>query len=755
MPDLVSTLDQIFSNRVFHIPDYQRGYAWGGKQWDDLTQDLELLPLGRNHFTGTLVLCPGDHGFSEVRDRKGWLYSVCDIIDGQQRLATLVLLLSAIYVEMRQIDSLQDMADGLREKYLAVRNENQEWLTKLTLNQDCQDYYFSNVLGNNVLGLAPGIEGPTIRSHQLLAEARDHFAEYLAQKHVELGIDYTDWLRDLYFKITQHLTLIVYKVDSTTDAGVIFETMNDRGRPLTEIEKVKNYFLYIASKLDLPAEHDLSEQINQTWKHIFEKLMAAGLGTSAHEDRLLRAHWLMAYDPDPRNWKQSRSIKKEFNLRGYQERHPQLLRDLKDYLCTLKSAATAYCDIHCPGHQTAFNDCADDRLRAQIVNVNEKLVRLGTRATFLPLLMAVRLRANDGGETYLKTAELCEKFDFRVYQWLRHYATAGRPRLLRLAHRFFQDQDAQRLLYGLAQAVLYYCSNRRFEERFSSETENWYTWGGLKYCLYEYEQHLAREQRKPVQVSWQEVWSVKRDTIEHILPQTPTDAYWQERFTEAQRERWTHDIGNLTLTYDNICLGNKPFPDKRGEASQPCCYASSKLFIEHRLARYQDWSETQIQERREQIKQWALERWHVKVPDPPPPPSPPPGEAGTRPETAKERLLRLAREKGTEEAFRAILDASMQHSRHLYPRMHTFWRVVKFTPLQNKNKALFWLGVDLWVGFVYENFERFLGIPAEEARAILGPEKDYVLEKSQADEFIARLDRLIERLQEIQEANAP
>ena len=56
----------------------------------------------------------------------------------------------------------------------------------------------------------------------------------------------------LYFKITQHLTVIVYEVANDLDAGVIFETMNDRGRPLTELEKVKNYLLYVCSKLDLP-----------------------------------------------------------------------------------------------------------------------------------------------------------------------------------------------------------------------------------------------------------------------------------------------------------------------------------------------------------------------------------------------------------------------------------------------------------------------------------------------------------------------
>jgi len=750
MPNLVNTLDELFANRMFEIPDYQRGYAWEKQQWDDLIQDLELLPTGRNHFTGTLVLCPVDGGSAKVQDSRGWVYSCYDVIDGQQRLTTAILFLHAIHAEMNQIDALRAIAGGLWERYMAVQDGIGQPLTKLTLNHDCQDFY-----AQDVLGLAPGVGGPVIHSHELLAGARSHFASYLTEQHAVLGVDYAGWLRELYFKIAQHLILIVYEVDSTIDAGVIFETMNDRGKKLTEMELVKNHLLYIASKLDLPAEHNLGEQINMTWKHVFERLMAARLGTSDHEDRLLRAHWLMAYDPDRRHWQQSRSIKGRFNLRSYQGRHPQLLGDVQAYLHTLWDAATAYCDIHAPRHSMAFNDCAEPHLRQEIAHVSEKLARLGARAGFLPLLMAARLRAGDGGQIYLKAVELCEKFDFRVYQWLGYKSAAGQPWLFHLGYRFFHDRDAVRLLNELSAGILRYCPDERFRERFSRETENWYAWYGLKYFLYEYEQRLAQREREPVQVCWEEIWDVKRDTIEHVLPQTPTDAYWLDRFTEAQRQRWTNDIGNLTLTYDNSFLGNKPFPDKKGDPCRKNCYATAKLFVEQQLAHYAEWTEYQIRERREQIQQWAVERWQVKIPEAQLETDVPSlEEPGPRLETPEERLLRLARAKGTAEAFQAILDAARRHSGYLYPRMHKYWWVVKYTPLRNKAKTLFWLQVDpLLVEFVYENFERFLGIPAAEARQILGPEEKYVIEKTEVNAFIARLDQLIERVKEIQQGH--
>lgn len=54
--DHLQSVQYIFSDRLFRIPDYQRGYAWEEQQWRDLLEDLELLPDESDHFTGTLVV---------------------------------------------------------------------------------------------------------------------------------------------------------------------------------------------------------------------------------------------------------------------------------------------------------------------------------------------------------------------------------------------------------------------------------------------------------------------------------------------------------------------------------------------------------------------------------------------------------------------------------------------------------------------------------------------------------------------------
>lgn len=153
MADLIKPIFEIFYNRVFFIPDYQRGYAWGEKQWTDLTKDLELLPDNRKHYTGTLVI-RASSGKEAVTDEEGRIYRPFDVIDGQQRLTTCILFLKAIQAEMESFPEFKALANGLREMYLSNLDLNGQPFTKLTLNRDCRDFF-----ANTVLGFSPEVRG--------------------------------------------------------------------------------------------------------------------------------------------------------------------------------------------------------------------------------------------------------------------------------------------------------------------------------------------------------------------------------------------------------------------------------------------------------------------------------------------------------------------------------------------------------------------------------------------------------------------
>lgn len=517
------------------------------------------------------------------------------------------------------------------------------------------------------------------------------------------------------------------------EAGVIFETMNNRGKQITELEKVKNYLLYLSSKLNLEEEHALVSDVNDTWTHIFEHLMAAGLGSEDYEDQLLRAHWLMAYDYQARNWQGSRSIKERFNLRRYQGRHLDLLDDVRAYVGTLRNAATAYCDVSSPLHSDAFNAFkSDGQFHQRVVSVSEKLARLRLVAPFLPLLIAVRLKFPDDAEAYLNTAKLCERFAFRVYRWRPgSRSDTGSSTLYRVGYELFLGHELPGVLDELRRALLRYCSDERFKERFRlSEENDWYGWAGIKYFLYEYEEHLAQAASKPVKMPWAEVEQrLKKDTVEHILPRTPKKGgYWTTGFSAESRRMYTHDIGNLCLTYDNSELGNKPFPEKRGTPGGSTGYVNSVLFTEKQLGRHNDWTEPILLARRGEIKAWAIKRWHVEPPPPPP-----------------NSVQELVEQYGVGDEFHAVLETAQRHG--VYARFER--KCVRYTPPSNHTRALFTVWPKpgrLSVGVWHAAFPDFFAVTSEHTRAILGSDRLRTISASDVHQFLGSLDRLFEEI---------
>lgn len=611
----VQTVAEIFAGKLLQIPDYQRGYAWDEQNWDDFLDDLDLLDPGKDHYTGTLVLhAQGEHH----QDDEGSKYEVFHIVDGQQRLTTVVLLLDVIRREVAAADKPK-LAEGIKKNYISVSDfHSGQPLFKLKLNEDTHDFFVNNVLSDD-----PGPEGPSIRSEARLMRAKKHFTDHLASQKTELGDEYDSWLLALYNKVTSQLKVSLYNVSDTSEVGVIFEVMNDRGKPLSDLEKVKNYLLYVSSKLSIE-NHDLSERINKTWSNIFRRLMASGLVDTWNEDQLLRVHWLISRDYQSKNWKGSKSVKERFSLKRYKGRHKELLERLVEYTSSLDRASVPYCDVAKPRRHDAFSSLKDEPgLRRQTIAATGKLGRMRAVATFLPLLVATRLRYPQEGSKYLEMARTCEVFAFRVYRLLERRANTGESTLRRLAYQMYSEgRSFDDVVDDLRGTLFYYCPDHEFEQAFElDETENdWYRWTGLKYFLYEFELHLADGQA--VQMTWDDVEGKGlENTIEHILPQTPDRRlYWTSRFDKKVRRKYTHDIGNLCLTYHNSSYGNKPFPEKKEQdAPHKPSYANSNLFQERRLSYLEDWNVEELERRREEIVEWALTRWHIAQATPAPP----------------------------------------------------------------------------------------------------------------------------------------
>lgn len=600
------SLQELFNNRIFRVPDYQRGYAWEWQQVGEFLDDLELLSVDRRHYTGTIVLHQPEATI-EKSDNEGTSYAEWHIVDGQQRFTTIVLLLNEISRALSKYESSHGLAQGIRKKYVEATDFDGLPLHKLSLNEDTDDFFKKSILPES-----PSIAGPQVESAQRLLNAKEQIAEHLC---AEEGSEQS--LRELYRKVTTRLHFNLYEVEKEAEVGVIFEVMNSRGKPLTELEKVKNYLLYAASSFEdvTPDNRDkFAESVNQAWASILKRLMAADLGSPEEENRMLRAHWLMEYDPQPKNWEGHGSIRSKFDLREYQGNHAKLLRELHEYVNGIRDACTCLCDALNPTRSNAFNKFNGD-IRCDIIRWNEKLVRMRTTATFLPLLMAVRTQWPSKPKKYLEIVKLCEVFAFRIYRAGDFRSNYGQAALFRIAHEVRHGMEFNDAVRRVKQEMTHRANSRFDVFTNIKKPEPWYWWSGLRYFLYEYEQHLASDKGVSPKMSWEEIGS--GESIEHVLPQTITKRpYWQQHFDADTHKEYVDDIGNLVLTRDNSSLSNKSFPDKKGtiNAEWPC-YATSSLFQERELALQDDWTPEAIDERRSRLLDWAKRRWHVDFSD--------------------------------------------------------------------------------------------------------------------------------------------
>ena len=367
------TLQQLFNNRIFRVPDFQRGYAWEKHHVSEFLNDLELLSMARHHYTGTIVLHNRPDS-TEKSDNEGTSYVETDIVDGQQRLTTIVLLLNEISNALSAYENSRTLAQGIRKNYVKGTSLDGLSLYKMSLNQDTNDFFKAGVLSET-----PGVAEPPIVSAQRLLDSKKQISDHLREKSGN-SADPQQWLRDLQSKVTTRLHFNLYEVEYSAEVGIIFEVMNDRGKPLTNLEKVKNYLMYISSTLDVQtdARNEFTDSVNDVWADILKRLMAAGLSSPSDEDQLLRSHWLMRYDPQSRNWEGSKSVKNRFDLRRYQGKSAQILSDLHEYIKGLRDACICYCDARVPSRDGAFQSFASKVVvRDEVKLWNSKLVRIG------------------------------------------------------------------------------------------------------------------------------------------------------------------------------------------------------------------------------------------------------------------------------------------------------------------------------------------------------------------------------------------
>lgn len=259
-------LPAVINERLLEIPDYQRPYAWRRKQLEDLWEDLDLLGPAGSHYAGTLVLrdvlmSDGAPQTSVADD--GATLRHCEVVDGQQRLTTCLLLLDRVRrrLDVLASDGVQDAANvsaRIRATYGMVSVDHAQ-LPKLRLGAGLNPYWVDVSLGEQHF-VGPAL----IAGQERLRDAAAFFDEKIATLTADDSAAEFDRLKDLQRRVTAGLGFLVYEVQSIAEVGVIFETLNERGRDLSDLEKTKNYLLYLARSIKDGRSEQLAELINES-----------------------------------------------------------------------------------------------------------------------------------------------------------------------------------------------------------------------------------------------------------------------------------------------------------------------------------------------------------------------------------------------------------------------------------------------------------------------------------------------------------
>lgn len=669
MPNELQSLDQLFQNKLFRIPDYQRGYAWQQTQLVDFWEDLLNLQDNRYHYTGMLSLKVLKRTDIENWGSDLWMldkgFKPCHIVDGQQRITTFIILLNEIICFVRSAKNNLGKSDEeivlgystLKEvvsKYiLQIRppqNIIKTFLFGYEADNPSSDYLKYKIFNETFSG--------TVNETYYTKNLK--FAKEFFNKNINLLYQSEGMgaINALFLKLTLRLMFNIHEIEDDYDVFVSFETMNNRGKKLTNLELLKNRLIYLTTLysdaiIDEYEKTSLRNEINDTWKEVYFQL-GRNDNIPLSDDEFLRAHWIMYFSYSRHkgddyikfllnkfsaknifekqiiinkinenfidrsdNGEDNLSIDDDFENESETITIFKLSpNEIKNYINSLKDMAKYWYD--------SFFPFLSPNLTKEEQEWIDKLNRIGI-GHFRPLVAVIISLKEESAEKKVSAFKAIERFIFICFRMGYYNASFRSSEYYRMTKSLYfreikLDDFIQDIEDITATNIEFVIPNfiAKIEKHFK-DAEGYYSWNSIKYFLYEYEFSLAQKNNID-KISREMFTKSEKDkiSIEHIFPQTPTNYYWRNMFRQFDNDEkiWLAGaLGNLLPLSQSInsSLQNDSFDDKKSPKEYKRRGYKNGSHSEIQVSEAPYWDSKKIFDRSRTLLQFMENRWQFSL----------------------------------------------------------------------------------------------------------------------------------------------
>lgn len=554
-PELFS-LSKLLSEKLYTIPDYQRSYSWESKQRKALFDDIKDLHKqiekdpDAEHFMSTFV-CLKRNPVLIGTTR----FDKYDVVDGQQRLTTLIILLKSIELAMTQ------NSDERNELSKILIKSDKCTTPILLMNHDERQIFHNFITAGTIPDDDNDLQHSDIMLKEAILECRNFIDNW--QKH--------NTLNELYALLKNNLYFVLHTIDQERFVYKTFEVLNSRGLPVEWLDRLKS--MMMGTLFEKQATEAQIDSMHKIWSEIYR-----GMGTNkAYGSMAMR--YLAALNGEYSRIKSEEDSAVELfkKCQGNINKTIKIADGIKILISDIKKLEANYfiSNLIKIQHPRFLALCI---IKSEFTdNEKQKLLKAWEKSTF-------KIFGLERKDARFKVGEYIS-LGQKIYKNTLTYKNA-----LSLIKELSKDCDIVRAIADLKKTNIY----EEWDEQF-------------RYLMYQRELYLSSSSCRIAKNTWDRIWHTEtEDTIEHILSQNSPSVVDDIR-NESKTKIYKHRLGNLLILE---ARKNKSLQDM-SPLDKVASY--NDLLIEKEVAQLIEknngWTKTVVLEREDILYDWIQQQW--------------------------------------------------------------------------------------------------------------------------------------------------